>query len=367
MSDGGEMAKPVSLQSNDPRPDALTKRIDKYVSTAKDGRLKSRLPDDFFNGLEIYLKDTQNPAWSAIPRTYFLLRVLDRTDLMNAFIAHKILDTSLPYSKERFPDFIRDKHVRDRFLERQALVLETMPLNLFASTKHRHIDPAFDEHTVIVPGQRLASGGQGDVDVIRVKHDWREYARKLIRRPRTFARDKAVIEVFHNEVHNLRRLSHHHLVSFVGSYTDVDFLAIITEPVADGNLTQYFDEIVKGDFQPEKLTHLRSLFGCMASAVTYIHEQSCRHKDIKPANILLKSGMVLLTDFGIALDTTDLESDETNHTRPAYTTAYAAPELLEHSSRGYPADIFALGCTFLEMMVSVPSCMSRADLSHRLY
>lgn len=100
------------------------------------------------------------------------------------------------------------------------------------------------------------------------------------------------------------------------------------------------------------LANLRCFFGCLSSAVKYLHEQKCRHKDIKPGNILIKDEKVLITDFGTALDWTELGADMTDGRPEAYTNAYAAPEVVQARPRNSSADIWSLGCVYLDMLVS---------------
>ena len=95
---------------------------------------------------------------------------------------------------------------------------------------------------------------------------------------------------------------------------------------------------------------LQNAFGCLSAALQYLHNQRCRHKDIKPANILVKNGSVLLTDFGTSRNWAG-DSGTTVGTSGPYTPAYAAPEVVEWESRNEAADIWSLGCVFLEMVV----------------
>jgi len=96
---------------------------------------------------------------------------------------------------------------------------------------------------------------------------------------------------------------------------------------------------------------LQNAFGCLSAALQYLHNQRCRHKDIKPANILVKNGSVLLTDFGTSRNWVVGDSGTTVGTSGPYTPAYAAPEVAEWESRNEAADVWSLGCVFLEMLV----------------
>jgi serine/threonine protein kinase len=69
-------------------------------------------------------------------------------------------------------------------------------------------------------------------------------------------------------------------------------------PVGDYNLDMYY-ETSMGD--PDKLSILRSFFGCLVSAVQYLHDSMIRHRDIKPRKVIVKGDRVYLADFGIAL------------------------------------------------------------------
>ena len=52
------------------------------------------------------------------------------------------------------------------------------------------------------------------------------------------------------------------------------------------------------NFKPEALPRLKlllcQLFGCLADAVAYIHSQNVKHKDIKPANLVIGNWWYLL-------------------------------------------------------------------------
>jgi serine/threonine protein kinase len=128
---------------------------------------------------------------------------------------------------------------------------------------------------------------------------------------------------------------------------------IIMDQVAEEDLATFLkrvDNLETSDpGRLEARSRLRHFPICLIHTMTYIHNQKVQHKDIKPQNILIRNGKICLTDFGLARDfsddTTSGTGDDVGHTR-----MYAAPEVLELGARkGRSADIFSLGCVFLEI------------------
>jgi serine/threonine protein kinase len=93
---------------------------------------------------------------------------------------------------------------------------------------------------------------------------------------------------------------------------------------------------------------LLTALGCLSSALLYLHvTQNIKHKDIKPENILVdRHGSVLLADFGISKQ---YEGNTVTSGPTPFTEKYAPPEVAAQGSRDLSADIFSLGCVFLEM------------------
>jgi serine/threonine protein kinase len=120
-------------------------------------------------------------------------------------------------------------------------------------------------------------------------------------------------------------------------------------PVGDCNLLEYYKIALNN---PDKNSLLRSFFGCLANALQYLHSIKIRHRDIKPHNILVKGDRVFLTDFGIALDWEEL-SKSTTTADSGKTWLYAAPEVVRYEKRNTSADIWSLGCVFMEVATTL--------------
>ncbi|SLM36189.1 rho gtpase activator [Lasallia pustulata] len=194
--------------------------------------------------------------------------------------------------------------------------------------------------------RRLGKGAFGVVDHVRSKLSQEEYARKRVYRAAAFWKDKDAIQMFENELSNLKRLEHDHLVKFVGSYTDSRYIGLLISPVADCDLKAF---LTRDPFPEYDLLLMRDFIGCLCSAVNYLHENKCRHKDIKPGNILIKGQSVLLTDFGLARDFSDRSGSTTVGRSGPYTPGYASPEVVASEPRNTPSDIWSLGCVYLDI------------------
>jgi serine/threonine protein kinase len=167
-------------------------------------------------------------------------------------------------------------------------------------------------------------------------------------------------EIAIDEVAHLTRLDHAHIVRVIGTYSMGENLSILMYPVAEWNLETFLSNLHPGWDRAWKKYELVHFFGCLTNAVAYIHGRLTKHMDIKPQNILVREHRqefstrckVYITDFGIARSYTSLDVSETEGPT-MFTRRYAAPEVVDGQKRGLPADIFSLGCVFLEMAAAL--------------
>ncbi|XVF40702.1 hypothetical protein PTKIN_Ptkin01aG0136100 [Pterospermum kingtungense] len=90
-------------------------------------------------------------------------------------------------------------------------------------------------------------------------------------------------------------------------------------------------------------TMVRSYARGILLGLQFLHSSGIVHCDIKGRNILVTADGVKIADLGCARRADDALS-------VAGTPVYMAPEVARGEQQGFPADIWALGCTVIEMV-----------------
>jgi hypothetical protein len=224
------------------------------------------------------------------------------------------------------------------------------------SGRGQHVEYKAEEARCIPLKPRSVLGHSATAIVESVRCRRILLARKTVKCNCRMPKEQVVIEVEH-----LQRVQHSHIVRIVGTYTLKSTLAILLYPVADQNLEEFMDDIVN---EPDRIDSehgkevVPTFFGCLSSAISFIHDKNVKHMDIKPKNILVRmfgdEYKVYIADFGIARSYESAAESFTD-TPTSFTRAYAAPEVVLQDTRGYSADIFSLGCVFMEMLAVMAS------------
>ncbi|KAL7718531.1 non-specific serine/threonine protein kinase [Entamoeba marina] len=167
---------------------------------------------------------------------------------------------------------------------------------------------------------------------------------------------KSVRNEVAEEIRLLKRLAHQHIVRYINSTQLHGALYIVMEYM-DGSLLT----IVK---QLGSLTEsLASKYiGQVLAGLAFIHAEGVVHRDIKAANILVtKSGSVKIADFGVSIQASDahVDSDNTDDVDndtidPIGTPNWMAPEVILLHGTTAKADVWAVGCTIIELLTGNP-------------
>src|SRR6266702_2288222 len=155
--------------------------------------------------------------------------------------------------------------------------------------------------------------------------------------------DSPTLADFLTEARHVSHLVHPHIIRVFdfGLESEVPFL--VMDFALNGNLRQKHPP---GSAVP--LPAIVTYIIALASALQYTHDQHLIHRDLKPENVLLgPKHEVLLSDFGLALLTSDRESLQVKERFG--TLSYMAPELI----RGQPvpaSDQYALALMVYEWL-----------------
>ena len=190
--------------------------------------------------------------------------------------------------------------------------------------------------------ERIASGGMADVWAAQDDVLQRRVAVKVMR-PDADHEELFALR-FRDEALHSASLIHTNIATLF-DYGEDDGVAFLIMELVDGKpLSLLIRE--RGTLQPEQV---RSVVGQCALALGVAHEARVVHRDVKPANILVREdGLVKLTDFGIARAV-----DASGHTRAGDllgTPCYISPEQALGQAATGASDLYALGVVAHEML-----------------
>jgi len=148
---------------------------------------------------------------------------------------------------------------------------------------------------------------------------------------------------FEREARMGASLNHPNLVSVYDVVTDRETVLIVMEYVEGRTLKE---SIADGPLSGAAVT---STIGDVAAALDHAHGHGIVHRDVKPANILIRDdGVTKLADLGIAT-----AAESTRITRSGVvlgTAVYMAPEQLEGHEAGPAADVYSLAAVAFEAL-----------------
>ena len=212
-------------------------------------------------------------------------------------------------------------------------------------------DRAFGSKYLI--GEVVGRGAMGTVFRGRVRDSDIPVAIKVLRED--LSHNAEVITRFVQERQMLRQISHTNVVKVHDLVVEDDSLGIVMDYLSEGSLN---NSIERQLVSPRSATIIAA---DLADGLAAIHQAGIAHRDVKPANVLVKrvGGEIspLITDFGVSRL---VGNTATALSQVIGTPSYMAPECsvrkpsdpAERDRQAEASDVYALGVTLFEMLTS---------------
>ncbi len=188
--------------------------------------------------------------------------------------------------------------------------------------------------------------GGGGMANVYLAHDMildRDVAVKVLRLD--FANNDEFIRRFHREAQSATSLAHPNIVNIfdVGEEEDSIYY-IVMEYVKGQTLKEYIQK-----HSPIPIDAALDIMQQLTSAILHAHQNHIIHRDIKPQNILVdQSGIVKITDFGIAMALSATSITQTNSVLGS--VHYLSPEQARGGVATNKSDIYSLGIVMFELL-----------------
>lgn len=166
--------------------------------------------------------------------------------------------------------------------------------------------------------------------------------------------DKESYDKLINEIEIMSMLSHPNIVGYKGVKMNCEEndAFIFLELVSGGSIASLLSTV--GPFQ---VSVIKGYLQQILCGLDFLHKKDIIHRDIKGANILVDTkGRLKLADFGASKLKLGSTLEMSNLTGTPY---FMAPEVLGQNKYGRKGDIWAVGCTIIEMLTASPPWKDR--------
>jgi len=208
-------------------------------------------------------------------------------------------------------------------------------------------DRSVDPQTIFTQIKELGKGGFGVVYEILHEPSGKHLAGKVINSKLI---DSNTIESIQKEVELLRQINDDCAVRYYGCVTHGPSIMILMELCDKGSLRDILDLREEAFSEVQIALVMKDLLLALNTLHT---KHRIIHRDIKAANILLTSeSEIKVADFGVSRR---FDNDNVCQTATIIGTPYwMAPEVINGSGYSFPADIWSVGMTAVELSEGAP-------------
>lgn len=272
-----------------------------------------------------------------IAPTYFAAQAEDDTQVANLFkdlVALNLLiqrsEGDFGYAGRALAEFIRDEQIRDRSLR----ALSTSDL----------VGQQLGQYQIT---DQIGRGGMAEV--YKAYHPGLAlYVAIKVMLPH-LASDEGFSDRFQREARAAAALRHPHIVQVFDFGQQDDFYYMVMEFIPGDNLKSHLRTI-----EQIPIEDIMSIMTQVGEALEYAHNEGLLHRDVKSANVMMRSTgsgsaqEAILTDFGLVKI---IEGSQVSSSGFGGTPAYMAPEQIERSiPLDRPVDVYSLGIVLYEMV-----------------
>ncbi|MEM6549194.1 MAG: protein kinase [Pseudomonadota bacterium] len=191
----------------------------------------------------------------------------------------------------------------------------------------------------------IGEGGTGEVYLAQNQATGREVAIKLLKRE--FSADPTLVALMQREADALHEVMHPAVVRYYELLrTEISgnaFTFLVMEFIRGESLG---DRLARGPLPPEEILQIAAR---VVSGLEVAHARQVLHRDLTPANVILRDGdpaQATLIDFGIAKDLAQSKHSVIGGGF-AGTYQYASPEQIDGRDLDARSDFYSLGATLL--------------------
>ena len=190
--------------------------------------------------------------------------------------------------------------------------------------------------------------GQGAFSVVYKAIHRKTGLNRCIKKIKIKSFTKAEEESIMNEIEILKMIDHPHIMKIYEYYQKENYLYIVTEFLAGGELFYRIEQLNKFT-ESAAAKYIRQIL----LAVSYLHARQIIHRDIKPENVVFETpepdSNLKLIDFGTSKKLLDNKKLKTT----MGTAYYVAPEVL-NKSYDFKCDVWSCGVILYVLLCGYP-------------